>query len=269
MARTRTRFEAESGTARLARSGIRTLGTFGTRRPFPSRTCIAARGSAGIGRFDHHPRFRRQQDYRQAQPREAQPAVSLIALSQPSDRANPCERPEQALRAPERRRIAPRMLCAVFPAYYGKVDRVNRLVVASSIIDRPIRPPVDTYTTRLGVAAECSREHRGQGTDRCKSRLASGSAKIARVRPLEIPRGVHRVLSPHVAVQSHRFCFQGIGTARVDTRAARKPWGVGSADTRPTLPTTSSSPMVAVTREKVVHRHTCRNPRRKDVARGA
>jgi hypothetical protein len=142
---------------------------------------------------------------------------------------------------------------------------VNRLVVAPSIIDRPIRPPVDTYTTRLGVAAECSREHHGQGTDRCKSRLASDSAKIARVRPLELPRGVHRVLSPHVAVQSHRFCFQGIGTARVDTRAARKPWGVGSADTLPTLPATDFSPVAAVTREKVVHRHTCR--RRPDASR--
>jgi hypothetical protein len=61
----------------LARSGIRTLGAFGTHRTFPSRACIAARGSAGMGRIDHHPRFRRVRDYRHAQPREARPAISL------------------------------------------------------------------------------------------------------------------------------------------------------------------------------------------------
>jgi hypothetical protein len=216
-----------------------------------------------MGRFDHHPRFRRVRDYRHAQPREARLAISLVRPN------HPCEWLEQAPRAPGGAESRHWALCTFFPACYGTVDRVNRLVVAPSIADRHVRSPVDTYTTRLGVAAECSREHRGQGTDRCKSRLASGSAKIARVRPLELPRGVHRVLSPHVAVQSHRFCFQGIGTARVDTRAARKPWGAGFAGALPTLPTTSSSPMVAVTREKVVHRHTCRNPRRKDVARGA
>jgi hypothetical protein len=31
---------------------------------------------AGIGMFDHHPRFRRKQDYRQSQPREAQLAMT-------------------------------------------------------------------------------------------------------------------------------------------------------------------------------------------------
>jgi hypothetical protein len=94
VARTRTRFEASSGTAQLARSGIRTLGAFGTHRPFPSRACIAARGSAGMGRTDHHPRFRRERDYCHAQPREARPAISLVRPN------HPCEWLEQAPRAP-------------------------------------------------------------------------------------------------------------------------------------------------------------------------
>lgn len=79
---------------RTAGSGFRTLGTFGTHRPFPSLARIAARVAASIGRIDHHPRFRRGQDYCRAQPREARQAMSLVRP------AHPCERTERAPRAP-------------------------------------------------------------------------------------------------------------------------------------------------------------------------
>jgi hypothetical protein len=115
---------------------------------------------------------------------------------------HPCEWPEQAPRAPVGAETRHRELYASSPACYGTVDRVDLLVVAPSIIDGLVRSPVDTSTTLSGVAVECSREHHGQGTDRCGSRPASGSAKVVRGRPLELPRGIHRVLSPHVAVRA-------------------------------------------------------------------
>jgi hypothetical protein len=131
---------------------------------------------------------------------------------------HPCEWPEQAPRAPNGAETRHGALCASFPACYGTVDRVNLLVVAPSIIDGLVRSPVDTSTTLSGVAVECSREHHGQGTDRCKSRLASGSAKIVHGRPLELPRGIHRVLFPHVAVQPNRFQWVGNGSHRHTNR---------------------------------------------------
>jgi hypothetical protein len=141
-----------------------------------------------------------------------------------------------------------------------------------SIIDWFIRPPVDTNTTRLGVLAGCSREHREQGSDRCKSRLAScfcqghsrtTAGNTKRDSPCTFPA---RCCATQPAFTS------GSDTSRVDTRHARKPWGASSASTHPTLPTTSFSPVAAVTREKVVHRRTCRkhpdaSRRRNHVAR--
>jgi hypothetical protein len=83
-----------------------------------------ARGSAGIGRFDHHPRFRREQDYRHAQPREAQPAMSPFAFPQERP-SHPCERPEQGTASTRRRRIAPACALCPFSRHHRTVDRVN------------------------------------------------------------------------------------------------------------------------------------------------
>jgi hypothetical protein len=143
------------------------------------------------------------------------------------DRAALASRSSRAPRAPERRRITPTCALCPFPRYHGTVDRVNLASLSPPASPTGSFAPVGTITTLSGVAVECARAHCGQGTDLRGSRLAPVSAKIVRGRPLGLPRGIHRVLFPHVAVRAPPvpiFDNQGVVTTRVDTRAARKPW---------------------------------------------
>lgn len=154
---------------------------------------------------------------------------AILSVSEVGDQAILANGPSRHREPPMVSNPTTRCFVPFFPACHGTVDRVNHLVVAPSIINRLLRSPVDTITAPSDVMVGRSREHRGQGTDRCESRFAPGSAKTVRGRPLEISRGIHRVLSPHVAVRPHRFSSGSRDdSTRVDTRAARKPWGTGS-----------------------------------------
>jgi hypothetical protein len=230
----------------------------------PARANAARRRahvSAGIGRFDHHPRFRREQDYRHAQPREAQPAMSPAAFphraTEPSlrmVRAGHREHPRASNHAGGR-------FVPVSPLSWNGGSCESRFVVAPSIADRLVRSPVDTITAPSGVAIECARAHCRQGTDRHESRLAPVSAKDRSRTTAGITKRDSPCTFPaRFAVQPHQISFQGAITARIDTRVARKPWAPVLPAHSLHFPPMTSRHWPLLRGKRFVHRHACRIP---------
>jgi hypothetical protein len=71
---------------------------------------------------------------------------------------------------------------------------IESVLVVASIISEQV--PAMLGDAIIVVMTGRSRERRRQGTDRYESRLAPVSAPIVRERPLDIPRGIHRIPFP-------------------------------------------------------------------------